>query len=57
MLERPTDQELIEEVKSLRDGFRGEFVDHLEAVHSDPRILLLQIFEVGCLGAMEQKTG
>jgi hypothetical protein len=46
MSERPTDQELIEEVKSLLEGFRGEFVDHLEPVYSTPRTRLLQIFEV-----------
>jgi hypothetical protein len=46
MSERPTDQELIEEVKSLLEGFRSEFVDHLEPVHPTPRARLLQIFEV-----------
>ena len=46
MPERPTDQELIEEVKSLLEGFRSEFVDHLESAHSTPRTRLLQIFEV-----------
>jgi hypothetical protein len=46
MSERPTDQELIEEIKSLLEGFRGQFVDHLEPVHPTPRTRLLQIFEV-----------
>jgi hypothetical protein len=46
MSERPIDQELINEVKSLLEGFRGEFVDHLEPVHLTPRTRLLQIFEV-----------
>src|SRR5882724_2499165 len=46
MSERLTDQELIEEVKSLLEGFRSEFVDHLEPIHSTPRTRLLQIFEV-----------
>ena len=46
MSKRPTDQELIEEIKSLLEGFRGQFVDHLEPVHPTPRTRLLQIFEV-----------
>jgi hypothetical protein len=46
MSERSTDQELIEEGKSLLGGFRSEFVNHLEPVHSTPKTRLLQIFEV-----------
>jgi hypothetical protein len=46
MSERLTDQELIEEVKSLLEGLHSKFVDHLEPVHSTPRTRLLQIFEV-----------
>jgi hypothetical protein len=46
MSERPTDQELIEEVKSLLEGFRGEFVDHLGPFHPTPRTRLLQIYQV-----------
>jgi hypothetical protein len=46
MSERPTDQELIEEVKSLLEKLRGEFVDRLEPVVSPTaRARLLQLYE------------
>jgi hypothetical protein len=46
MSEIPTDQELIEQAKSLLAGLRSEFVDHLEPIHPAPRARLLQIYEV-----------
>ena len=46
MSERPTDQELLEEAKSLLEKLRSEFVDHLEPVHPTPRARLLQIYKV-----------
>ena len=46
MSERPTDQELIEEVKNLLEGFRSEFVDHIGPVHATSRARLLEIYKV-----------
>jgi hypothetical protein len=46
MAEIPTDQELIEAVKSLLVGFRGGLVDHFGPFNPTPRTSLLQIYQV-----------